>query len=133
MNIEQLMVEVNRTAREKGWYDPPKTFGEVCLMFHTEASEIVEEYRKLPEGWPINSNSYYSEVYTGERVDQFRIFEGSAWGCLAKPEGVAAELADLIIRVLDTAQQDGIDLVKAIREKMEFNATRPFRHGGKRL
>jgi NTP pyrophosphatase (non-canonical NTP hydrolase) len=48
-----------------------------------------------------------------------------------KPEGMAAELADVIIRVLDLAEALGLDMGAAVEEKHEHNTTRPRRHGGK--
>lgn len=48
-----------------------------------------------------------------------------------KPEGVPAELADVLIRVFDTAQELGIDLEHAVAEKMAYNASRPRMHGRK--
>ncbi|WFR64178.1 hypothetical protein P9222_08390 [Paenibacillus amylolyticus] len=50
-----------------------------------------------------------------------------------KPCGIPSELADIVIRVLDVCGHYGIDLEKAIQEKMAYNATRPQRHGGKVL
>ena|SRR5688500_626006 len=46
-----------------------------------------------------------------------------------KPEGVPIELADAIIRIADMAATYGIDLADAINLKMEYNMTRPFKHG----
>ena len=46
-----------------------------------------------------------------------------------KPEGVPAELADVVIRCFDMADYYGINLEAAIIEKMEFNKTRPYKHG----
>lgn len=48
-----------------------------------------------------------------------------------KPEGIPSELADIIIRVLDICAANGIDIAAAIADKMAFNETRPYRHGGK--
>lgn len=48
-----------------------------------------------------------------------------------KPEGVASELADTVIRIFDLAGILGLDLGTAIAEKMAYNETRPIRHGGK--
>lgn len=48
-----------------------------------------------------------------------------------KPEGLPAELADIVIRCLDLAGGLGIDLGAAIDRKVAFNETRPKRHGGK--
>ena len=42
------------------------------------------------------------------------------------------ELADQIIRILDTAESFGVDVAKAVATKAAFNAGRPHLHGGKR-
>lgn len=41
------------------------------------------------------------------------------------------ELADIVIRVCDLAQELGIDLGEAVVAKMAYNKTRPHKHGGK--
>ena len=46
-----------------------------------------------------------------------------------KPEGVAVELADAVIRIADLCGYLGIDLDAVISEKMAYNETRPFKHG----
>lgn len=48
-----------------------------------------------------------------------------------KPEGIPAELADIIIRVLDICGANGIDIARALADKMAYNETRDYRHGGK--
>ena len=79
-------------------------------MAHSELSEALEAYRD-----------------TGDvTLTWYRELDG-------KPEGVASELADVIIRVLDTARAYDIDVVPMIQTKMAFNATRPHRHGNKHL
>lgn len=50
-----------------------------------------------------------------------------------KREGLPSELADIIIRTLDLAGSLGIDIGKAIEEKLQHNTQRPYRHGGKRF
>ena len=42
---------------------------------------------------------------------------------------IAEELADVVIRVADSAEDWGIDLEQAVIDKMEYNRTRSHRHG----
>ena len=49
--------------------------------------------------------------------------------CCVKPEGVAVELADAVIRIADLCGHLGIDLDAVIAEKMAYNADRPYKHG----
>jgi len=46
-------------------------------------------------------------------------------------ENVAEELADCCIRIFDYCGARGIDLKEALAKKIEFNKTRPYRHGKK--
>jgi NTP pyrophosphatase (non-canonical NTP hydrolase) len=47
-------------------------------------------------------------------------------------ENFVEELADTCIRIFDLCGTKGIDLEKAILEKMERNRSRSYKHGGKR-
>lgn len=108
MTIDELLREAHAIALSKGWWDAPnqRTFGELIALAHSELSEALEEWRN------------------GHPVDEVRIVDG-------KPEGVPVELADLCIRIADTCAVLGIDLDAALRMKMDYNRTRPYRHGGK--
>lgn len=127
--LNKLAAQIHATAISKGWWgdlsdyaveyplEPSisslangRNFGEVIALIHSEASEALEEYR--------NGHGINEVYYTHE--DQ-------------KPEGVPSELADTIIRVLDACAAYGIDIDKAIKEKMSYNESRPARHGGKRM
>jgi len=44
-------------------------------------------------------------------------------------ERVGEELADCLIRIFDYCEARGIDLESALKRKMEYNRTRPYRHG----
>lgn len=46
-------------------------------------------------------------------------------------ENFVEELADVCIRIFDLCGSKGIDLEKAILEKMSYNKTRSYKHGGK--
>lgn len=44
---------------------------------------------------------------------------------------VTEELADVCIRIFDTCGSLNLNLEKAIREKMDYNKTRSYKHGNK--
>lgn len=114
--LASLAARAYRTAKEKGWWSDgagARGWPELISLMHSELSEALEAYRdmnKLPEQqW----------VY---RVDE-----------KGKPEGLLAEFADVFIRIFDAVGHHGWTglLGKAVLEKMAYNDTRPYRHGGK--
>lgn len=114
-HLNDFAKEVHEVAKSKGWWDevpgePPKSFGDLTALIHSEISEAFEEFR---------NNHDPTETYFNE-------------GNL-KPEGVGVELADAIIRILDLCAKYGIDIDTCIAIKHEFNKTRPYRHGGKKI
>jgi len=46
-------------------------------------------------------------------------------------DAIAEELADCCIRIFDYCGAKKIDLEKALLKKIEYNKTRPYRHGKK--
>lgn len=117
-DIRVLMSMANRTARDKGWWEGGRSFGDLVALIHSEASEALEAFRESDR----------------PGIDLTRIlFEDSDQGPNSKPVGVASEFADILIRVFDACEELGIPLVEAIDEKMRYNARRPYRHGGKAL
>jgi NTP pyrophosphatase (non-canonical NTP hydrolase) len=109
MNIYDLQNEAHETAVEKGWWDdvdPVKSIPEKLALIHSEISEALEAYRD-------------------DQMGYWQTEEG-------KPEGFGVELADAIIRILDLAGALNISLEYCIESKMEYNKTRPHRHGNRR-
>lgn len=120
--INELVKQAHQNAVEKGWHDSDRSFGEEIALVHSELSEALEDYRagKRPnEVWYEKNGEVSQEnVVAQPRPD---------W----KPCGIPSELADVCIRIFDMCGRYGIDLEKAIKEKMAYNATRSVRHGGK--
>ena len=104
--LNELAHKINKTAQLHGWWDKERSFGEIIALCHSELSEALEAFRNHEP--PIH------------------IADG-------KPEGVAVEMIDCIIRILDWCSQTGIDVDSVLRQKMEYNETRPYRHGGKEI
>lgn len=111
MNIVSLIKRAHGNAADHGWWDEPKTFGELIALIHSEASEALEEFR--------NGNPPTEEYFNHNNPE--------------KPEGIPSELADIVIRVFDLCGHYNIDLEEAIKTKMKYNESRPYKHGGKKL
>lgn len=129
--LSEMAAEVRANNIEKGWRNPDgsptRSFGEDIALLHSELSEALEAFRD-------------HGVEDATRPVCGRMANGSlplGAPCpdhgLPKPEGFGSELADVLIRLLDTADAFGIDLGAEYHRKMAYNRTRSFRHGGRAL
>lgn len=112
--LETATREVREVNQANGWYDTDRTFGEGIALMHSEVSEALEAYR----AWG-----------TDDATDDTPLDPG----LLPKPEGVGSEFADVLIRLLDECDRQGIDLAAEYRRKIAHNRQRGYRHGGKSL
>ena len=103
MSVAQLQETIHRTAVEHGWWVQERPIGEVLMLAVTELAEAMEAYR---DGNP-----------SSEKIDGYTKVE--------------EELVDTIIRILDLAGGMEFDIEGALRAKMAYNETRPYRHGNK--
>ena len=106
MDIKELQVASHAIAVSAGWWEEERNVGELLALVHSEISEALEKWRD------------------NQGLAVIRIEDG-------KPEGFPVELADTLIRICDLAESAGIDLNAALKIKMAYNSTRPWRHGGK--
>lgn len=124
--LNALAAECHRIAVDHGWWDKPPSFGETVVMCHAELSEAVEEYR---DGMPMA----YVEDSSGDQFGSWIPEENpEKWGD-KKPEGVAVEMADCLIRLLDWFGANGLDVETIVARKCAYNETRTYRHGNKAL
>ena len=121
VNMNELAKEIHENAVAHGWWEEERSFDDIVALCRYELSEALEEYRS---GRP---KEYVDDIETVQRITDPDLFAGR------KPEGVAVEMADCLFRLLDWFGKEGLDVDRIIREKMEYNKSRPYRHGGKKL
>lgn len=144
-SFSHLIGLVHGWAVLKGWWEggvEKRSFGDQMANFHGELSEAWEEYRK----YGMDKEKFFyanpddslclpipeelREEYVG--VPCTTVNFNTSVPTMRKPEGIAAELADLVIRIVDTCGAYDIDLADAIIVKMKYNQLRGYRHGNKK-
>lgn len=100
MDLNELAKEAHQIAVEHGFWDPEPTFGELIALMHSELSEALEEYR-ADRGMVWHA---CKEDESGIACDDVCSLYNLGAECEyrdKKPEGIAVELADCVIRILD--------------------------------
>lgn len=106
--LKKLANEINQICIDKGWNEDieERTEGDWAALAHTEISEAFESHRNG---------------------------EPPLWSKDGKPEGAAVEYIDCMIRILHWFAVHKIDPDEIMRIKLDYNRTRPYRHGGKKV
>lgn len=110
--------------------DDDKPFPEIVALCHSELSEALEEYRDgMPMAYQVDGKRYYPAL---NRTEPNTVEDVCKWRDDKKPEGVAVEMLDCMIRILDWCGHEGIDVDTLMEKKAMYNKNRPYRHGGKK-
>jgi NTP pyrophosphatase (non-canonical NTP hydrolase) len=108
MRIADVMKDVRKMNHEHGFESKGRElFCEKMLLIVSEISEALEEFR---DGRGLN------EIYFHHDGDN------------KKPEGIPIEIADAVIRIFDFCESNEINLEEALKVKMAYNETRPYKH-----
>jgi NTP pyrophosphatase (non-canonical NTP hydrolase) len=108
--ISHVAKQMYQVATEHGFHEG-ETIGEVS---NSRMSEFI-----------ANLHGEVSELWEAHR-------DGKLFAQCNKPVALTCaeeELADIIIRAMDTAHSLGINIGKAIATKTSYNKTRPYKHG----
>lgn len=145
--LNEMAKSYYENAKDKGFWDNERNFGEAIALMHSELSEALEEhrdgheydetyYRFRPRDFPgvvlseFTSKHPYVWVRGGVNLGPtIEIMGDAKYVGPGKPEGIPAEFADTIIRILDWCGAHGIDIDGIIEEKAYFNTTRERLHG----
>lgn len=114
MNLEQLSTDIYNIAAEHGFHDETEPdMARYLANLHGEVSELWEAYRTSK----LN--------VLCDKAEKMQALGLVPLTCAEE------EIADILIRTIDTAKTLGIDIEKAIYNKNEYNRSRPYKHGGK--
>jgi hypothetical protein len=105
-SINELAKDIHENAVAHCWWEDDRSVAEIVALCHSELSESLEAYRN------------------GEEL---------VWDNNGKPDGIAVELIDCVIRIFDYLAKEKVDIEQIIRIKHEYNKTRPYKHGGKKI
>src|SRR5262245_17976751 len=104
LTIEQLTQAMHEFVKSKDWYDPnsprPQTLRNLAISLNLESSEVLEHF-------------------------QWRDKTAESLGNIERA-GLASELADVALYLLQLASESGIDLEQAILEKLKINYDRTW-------
>ena len=139
MTISELVSRAHDNAVKHGFWNLAPEFGTAIALIHSELSEALEEARADRPNiyFPCNAGGvcvddrHENGLTCGSRTFNPEAPDAPCSAQSKKPEGVAVELADAVIRIADLCGHMGIDLEAAIAMKMDYNETRPFKHGKK--
>lgn len=99
MTMIDLQKHVHAVAKSKGWWDEPRrSFEDAICLIHSEVSEALESYRKK---------------------------EDAHWSKDGKPEGYGIEIADVLIRIMDTCESEGWSLAEEVGKDLVLPVSSP--------
>ena len=155
---QSLVRVAHGMAVEKGWWDDGianRPIEDIVNNFHAEVSEAWEEYRagrmatwyadwlQKPEGFFVELADLLiriADAAGARRIDVGEVcFDGPGFSVATSKAIfilhnliVKCDFEEVIDECLSLAVDNEHDLWATIREKLSYNATRPYRHGGKR-
>lgn len=131
-NIEDFQFQILAINMAKGWYDEDRTVLESFALLTEEVGEGITAWRK----WGMSdATSKEGQHNIGCELADHRAYgmpgeePPCSCGTIPKPEGVGSECADIFIRLMDFVQRHNVNLRAEVVRKLEFNNTRPYRHG----
>ena len=115
MNLNEFAREIHANACAHGWWETERDPAEIIALIHSEWSEALEEYRAgRPMVWYACGEQPNGNGEICNPQDEYGCTNyGRESECRyrgKKPEGIAVELIDGCIRILDFAAHEKVSL-----------------------
>ena len=116
--------------KKKGFWDEERNFGELLMLVTSELGEALDAHRKDRnaniEGYLKRESELDYDALGELAIDAKRfMYQDHIKG------SVEEEIADTMIRLFDLCGGLNIDIQWHIEKKLEYNRTRPHKHGKK--
>lgn len=114
INLTEFAKEVHENSVAHGWWETDREYYELVALFHCEISEAMEEYRA---GRPMVWYGCKADDHVHCEPNQYYYTVNCCKSCgyrKHKPEGIAVELVDLVLRILDYLGKEQIDVPSVI-------------------
>ena len=127
MRIKELCKKAHQNALEKGFWDVDKHVKE----FEKAYKDYGRSLKKEKGNFILGVCDGLTNAFMTQKLMLIVTELGEAVEALRKndKDNFEEELADTCIRIFDLCGSLGIDLEKAITEKMVRNEKRPYKHG----
>lgn len=109
--LSEYQQEIYEINQKNGWFDDERTWLDDIALLHSEVSEAFEAFRS----WGLDDRTRALCMHDHEEDS----WDGSYChpNHLCKPQGVGSELADILVRILDTVQRtNGHITIEAVVE-----------------
>lgn len=126
--LAELQSQIHDTALDKGWWDEHAEIRK-AIGFAAEAGAELDP--KLADELYIFARTMLMVTELSEGIEARRIRAQD--DKLPEYDGLSVELADCMIRIFDLAGRFGLPVIPALLDKVEYNKTRSYKHGGKSI
>ena len=118
MPLNELAKEIHQDNIDRGFYEKPREVGTELMLIVSELSEALEAFRKdkFVNREDLNNHLFNKDHFREKIKDTFE-----------------DEIADALIRILDMCGNMNIDITEHVFQKLKYNRTREYKHGGKKI
>lgn len=130
MNLNRTSKEIHQNATDHGWWEDDRSQDEIVALIHSEWSEALEEYRagRLMVWYEHGSDGC---ALCEDKPERYCYCVGDEKGSCQggmKPEGIAVELIDGCIRILDLFAKYGYRSASETLAALEARSRETFRN-----